>query len=167
MRNNVESPYEVWKNLAACYLEMGNIPKADHWLKKVLDADRKEPDQKYWDWMTYIPYFLETNRPARALELLLTIKQANELYQYDFYLTLGRTYRMLGEDEKALKYLRLQVSTFKLETKGYAALALAVYEIENDVALAETYYLKSIELAGDQPILQGLGYGNVLFLGSY
>lgn len=154
LRSGVKDTYSVWRDLAACYIELGNMAKADHWLEKLLAYDREQPGQDYWEWMTYVPYYLATDRPARALDLLLTIKKANELYQYDYYRTLGNVYRKLGENEKALKYYRLQVSTFKLEVKGYSALALAVYELENDVALAETYYLQGLEKAGNEPFYE-------------
>lgn len=148
LETDMPYPYPIWRKLAVCYLELGDIENADYWLEKYIDYMAQGTDIWYVEISDHAMYYLTSGRPSKALAFLEPYLNTSEARAYSLRSIAGKACLAMGMVDRAIEYFQKQLELFKSDKDQYIELAETFYEYKKDIYQAEQNYLKALEAAG-------------------
>lgn len=145
--------YVLWKDLAAAYIESGAYSKADYWIRRYANKERKLYGKLYQnDCIHFGTFYLEADMNERAIAFFLE-GHPDGCWFGNTVLLLAKAYMNINQADKGLKLYEEYLATYKNDYFAFAEMGSFCYMHTKDAARSEMYYLKAIELAAltDRP----------------
>lgn len=139
----------LWRDIAGCYIELGDKENADLWVEKCMDKDKDDGRDGWLDWVQYANYYQATERPERALALCQSVLAHHQYCPQDISLVMANAYKDLGDMENVVASYEAHVDKWPKDEEGFAALGLAHYEYNKNMVKAEASFIYAIELVKD------------------
>ncbi len=138
-------PYLFWKDLVAAYIESGEYAKADYWIRRYVNSQRKENILSRFDLEEFADFYIKIGKFERALAYLEEGDPKGERHLM-YKLPLAKAYIGVGRVDEGLKIYEEFVEKYPKEGVPLSELALYYYNEKNDIERAEAAYLKCLTI---------------------
>ena len=143
----ISYPFSIYQDIAACYIEMGDVENANKWVEKCMEEGKSEGMNDYLSLIDYAQYYLSADQPQKALSLLVPLLEEQGCHSKEILPTIAKSYQALGDTDKFFHYMKEHLALHKSDVVISAELASAYFDLVRDHKQSEKYYLQSYEIA--------------------